>query len=345
MKIESQDILNKWKLYTLLNDNGMKISFLNYGGIITDISVPNRNNELENVVLGYKNYSDYEDNPNYFGAIIGRVAGRIRNASFTIQNQTYSLDANEGGHHLHGAGGGFHQVIWQSSSFQTDDKVGVTLSHRSLDGEGGYPGTIEVSVTYTLTNNNELILDYSGTSDTTTVLTMTNHSYFNLSGNLTASIHNHHVTMESNEYVELDKELIPTGSKINVENTPFDFRSGRKLIDGINSVSAQNKVANHGYDHYFILNQSQQQNIRVKEDTSGRVMAIKTNQPGVVMYTSNTLDEGLNLTAGKSKPYLGVCFETQASPASLLHEGFPTVILVANELYDKQTVFSFGVEG
>jgi len=345
MKIEIQDILNKWKLYTLLNDNGMKVSFLNFGGIITDISVPNRNNQLENVVLGYKDYSDYEDNLNYFGAIIGRVAGRIQDASFTIQNKTYSLAANEGGHHLHGADGGFHQVIWRTSTFQTEDTVGVKLSHRSLDGEGGYPGTIEVAVTYTLTNNNELILDYSGLSDKSTVLTMTNHSYFNLSGNLAATIHNHHVTMESDELVELDKELIPTGNKINVENTPFDFRSGRKLIDGINSVSAQNKVANHGYDHYFILNQSQQQNIRVKEDTSGRVMTIKTNQPGVVMYTSNNLDEGLNLTAGKSKPYLGVCFETQASPASLLHEGFPTVILEANELYDKQTVFSFGVEG
>jgi len=345
MKIEIQDILNKWKLYTLLNDNGMKVSFLNFGGIITDISVPNRNNQLENVVLGYKNYADYEDNPNYFGAIIGRVAGRIQNASFTIQNQTYSLDANEGGHHLHGADGGFHQVIWQTSTFQTNDTVGVTLSHRSIDGEGGYPGTINVAVTYTLTNNNELILDYSGLSDKSTVLTMTNHSYFNLSGNLATTIHNHHVTIESDEFIELDTELIPTGNKINVVNTPFDFRTGRKLVDGINSISTQNRIANHGYDHYFILNQTQQQNIRLKEETSGRVMTIMTNQPGVVMYTSNTLGGGLNLTEGKSKPYLGVCFETQASPASLHHDGFPPVILEANELYDQQTVFSFSVEG
>jgi len=344
MKIETQDILSKWKLYTLLNDNGMKVSFLNFGGIITDISVPNRNNQLENVVLGYKDYADYEDNPNFFGAIIGRVAGRIQDASFTILDQTYTLAANEGGHHLHGGDGGFHQVIWQASPFQTDDTVGVKLSHRSLNGEGGYPGTIEVSVTYTLTTNNELILDYSGTSDISTVLTMTNHSYFNLSGNLATTIHNHHVTIESDEFIELDTELIPTGKKINVENTPFDFRNGREIIDGINSVSAQNRVANHGYDHYFILNQTQQQDIHVKEDTSGRVMTIQTNQPGVVMYTSNNLDEGLNLTEGKSKPYLGVCFETQASPASLHHEGFPPVILEANELYDKQTVFSFVIE-
>lgn len=345
MKIETQDILNKWKLYTLTNNNGMTVSFLNFGGIITDISVPNRHNQLENVVLGYTNYTDYEENPNFFGAIIGRVAGRIQDASFTIQDQPYSLAANEGGHHLHGADEGFHQVIWQSSPFQSDDTVGVKLNHKSLDGEGGYPGTIEVAVTYTLTNNNELILDYSGTSDKTTVLTMTNHSYFNLSGNLAATIHNHHVTMESDDFVELDTELIPTGKKINVVNTPFDFRTGRKLVDGISSTSTQNRVANHGYDHYFILNQTQQQNIRVKEETSGRLMTIKTNQPGVVMYTSNTLDEGLNLAEGNSKPYLGVCFETQASPASLHHKGFPSVILEAHELYDKQTVFSFGIEG
>ncbi len=345
LKIVTQDILNKWKLYILTNDNGMKVSFLNFGGIITDISVPNRHNQLENVVLGYKNYLDYEKNSNFFGAIIGRVAGRIQDSSFTIEDQTYTLVANEGDHHLHGGDGGFHQVVWQTTPFHTDDKVGVKLTHMSLDGEGGYPGTIEVSVTYTLTNNNELILDYSGTSDKTTALTMTNHSYFNLNGNLAATIHNHHVTIESNEFVELDTDLIPTGKKIHVVNTPFDFRTERKLVDGINSLSAQNRVANHGYDHYFILKQTNQPNICVKEETSGRVMTIKTTQPGVVMYTSNTLEDDLELAEGKSKPYLGVCFETQASPASLHHEGLPPVILRANGLYEKQTVFSFSIEG
>ncbi|HJF33772.1 MAG TPA: galactose mutarotase [Sporosarcina psychrophila] len=344
MKIEIQDILSKWKLYTLVNDNGMKVSFLDFGGIITNISVPDQTNTIENVVLGFKNYADYEKNSNYFGAIIGRVAGRIQDASFTIQNQTFLLEANEGDHHLHGGSGGFHQVIWRASPFQTDDTAGVKLTHKSLGGEGGYPGTIEVAVTYTLTNSNKLILDYDGKSDETTVLTMTNHSYFNLSGNLAATIHNHHVTMESNEFVELDTRLIPTGNKINVSNTPFDFRTERKLGDGINSISAQNKVANSGYDHYFIFNQNKQQSIRVKEVTSGRVMKIKTTQPGVVMYTANTLVEGLDLSEGKSRPYLGVCFETQAFPASLHHAGFPPVILKAHELYEKQTVFSFGIE-
>ncbi len=344
MKIETQDIVNNWELYTLTNNNGMKVSLLNFGGIITDIRVPDRNDNIENVVLGYKNYADYENNPNFFGAIIGRVAGRIRDASFTIANRTYALEVNEGVHHLHGGAGGFHQVIWNTSPFQTDDLVGVKLTHRSLDGEGGYPGTVEVAVTYTLTNNNELIIDYSATSDKTTALALTNHSYFNLSGNLAATIHSHHVTIDSDEFVELDKELIPTGKKIHVANTPFDFRNGRKLADGIYSTYAQNVVANHGYDHYFIFNQQKQESIRVKDEMSGRIMTIKTNQSGVVMYTSNGLDEGLDLVGGKSQSYLGVCFETQGSPASLHDEDFPTVTLKAYVPYDKQTVFSFGVE-
>ena len=343
MNIETRDAGNNWTLYTLTNNNRMSVKLLDFGGIITEINVPNRDKTIDNVVLGYKHYADYEGNPNYFGAIVGRVAGRIKGASFELEGKTYSLETNEGVHHLHGGSTGFHQVIWTAEPFQTADTVGVTLTHTSLDGEGGYPGRVEVAVTYTLTNNNELIMDYSASTDKTTVLTLTNHSYFNLSGNLTETIHNHQVTMDSDEFVELDNELIPTGNKINVSQTPFDFRNGRKLADGINSPTAQNIVADHGYDHYFIFNQNNIKNISVKDENSGRIMEIKTNQPGVVMYTANTLGDDLALTEGNSKPYLGVCFETQASPASLHHEGFPTVFLKAHERYEKQTVFSFSI--
>lgn len=343
MKLEKQGILNKWTLYTLTNNNDMSVSFLDFGGIITKINVPNRHKTLENIVLGFQNYADYETNPNFLGAIVGRVAGRIQDSSFTLDGTTHFLEANEGVHHIHGGSQGFHQVIWTATPFQTDDTVGVTLTHTSPDGEGGYPGTVEIAVTYTLTNNDELIIDYYGTTDKTTALTLTNHSYFNISGNLADTIHNHHVTMDADEFVELDKDLIPTGRKIHVANTPFDFRDGRNLTDGVTSTSFQNLVADHGYDHYFIFNQNKQKNISVKDETSGRKMEIRTNQPGVVMYTANTLEEDLELTEGKSKPYLGVCFETQASPASLHHEDFPTVVLSANEKYEKQTVFSFSI--
>ena len=344
MKIEIEKTENDWQHYKLANGNGMRVSLLNFGGIITEILVPNRHGVLENVVLGYKNISDYEDNPNFFGAIIGRVAGRIQDSNFTLNEKTYSLKPNEGGHQLHGGSNGFYQVVWEATTFQTANTVGVKLTHSSEDGDGGYPGNLTTTVTYTLTNHNELIIDYSATTDKTTALTMTNHSYFNLNGNLTKTIKNHIITIDSDEFVELDKELIPTGNKINVADTTFDFRHGRKITDGINSTYEQNLVATNGYDHYFLFNQNKDDKISVKEETSGRIMTVKTNQAGVVMYTSNTLEEGLALAEGESEKYLGVCFETQGSPASLHHEGFPTVILKADETYQKQTVFSFNVE-
>ena len=191
MKIEIEKTKNGWQHYKLTNDNGMRVSLLDFGGIITEIFVPNRNGVLENVVLSYKNISDYEQNPNFFGAIIGRVAGRIQDATFTLNDETYSLELNEGSHHLHGGPGGFHQVIWEAATFQTAHTVGVKLTHASEDGDGGYPGNLNTTVTYTLTNQNELIIDYSATTDKTTALTMTNHSYFNLSGNLAETIQNH----------------------------------------------------------------------------------------------------------------------------------------------------------
>jgi aldose 1-epimerase len=217
----------------------------------------------------------------------------------------------------------------------------VKLTHASEDGDGGYPGNLNTTVTYTLTNHNELILDYSATTDKTTALTITNHSYFNLSGNLAETIQNHIVTIDSDKFVELDEELIPTGKKIDVTDTPFDFRLGRKIADGIQSTYEQNLVAKNGYDHYFLFNQTNDEQISVREETSGRMMTVKTNQPGVVMYTSTNLEEGFQLAERDSEKYLGVCFETQSSPASLHHEGFPTVILTADETYEKQTVFTF----
>lgn len=331
MKIETREVINKWTQYTLINNNGMSISLLDYGGIITEIKVPNRNKKLENIVLSYKNYADYEDNPNFLGAIVGRVAGRIKGASFELEGKTHLLEANEGSNHIHGGSKGFHQVIWNALPFQTTETVGVKLTHTSLDGEGGYPGTVEVAVTYTLTNNNELMMDYSATTDKTTALTLTNHSYFNLSGNLVETIHNHEVTMDADLFVELDTQLIPTGNKINVSNTPFDFRNGKKLCV-------------YPYDHYFIFNQNKTENVMIKDDTSGRMMSIKSNQPGLVMYAANGLEAGLELAERTSTPFLGVCFETQASPASLHHEGFPDVVLKAGETYEKQTVFLFTVD-
>lgn len=346
MHIDVQDVHKKWKLFTLTNKHGMRVSILNFGGILTDISVMNKQGVLENVVLGFKDVADYEHNPNYIGALIGPVAGRIENSNFQLGGKKFSLEANEGPHHLHGGSGGFHQVVWQATSFQTTEKVGVRLTHFRPDGEGGYHGNLDVSVTYTVTNDNELIIDYEAESDQTTALTLTNHSYFNLSGHRATPVHDHHITMNSKQFIELDQALLPTGRKRDVSQTPFDFRKGRKIVDKIESVDEQNKRVDHGYDHYFIFSKADQNRVIVKEATSGRVLTITTDQPGMVMYTANGLPDDIDIETVEHEQgkYMGICFETQAAPASLHHDGFPSVELPAGETYAKQTVFSFHSE-
>lgn len=343
MEISTEDVLNKWKKFTLINEHGMEVSVLNFGGIITDIITPDQDGAMQNVVLGYKDYTDYEENPNFFGSTVGRVAGRIQDASFTLDDETFTLEANEAPHHLHGGPNGIHHAIWDSETVETNESVGLVLSTQSKDGVGGYPGNVTFKVTYTLNNENELQIDYHAISDKTTALTLTNHTYFNLTGNYKGTVREHFVTMNSDRFVELDEELIPTGKIKDVKDTPFDFQTGQILLDGFESSHEQNKIVDNGYDHYFIFSKGGGQ-INVIDDLSGRTLLVTTNQPGVVMYTANGLDDSLSLTEGKSKKHLGVCFETQASSASLHHEGFPSVVLKANDPYSKQTIFAFGTK-
>ncbi|CQR46062.1 Aldose 1-epimerase precursor [Paraliobacillus sp. PM-2] len=330
-----------WTEYTFNNDQGMSVSCLNYGGIITNITVPDRNGKMENVVLSYADYEDYLDNPNFFGALVGRVAGRIESASFTVDGKTYTLPANEGNHHLHGGKTGFNQIIWDTTPFKTDKQVGINLSHVFPDGEGGYPGELEVTVTYALTNENDFKITYQAKSDQNTILATTNHSYFNLSGDLKKDILHHEVQMDASQFVELDHELIPTGKILSVDDTVFDFRKAHPIIDGVHSVDQQNLVASNGFDHYFIFDHHTKPNVIVTDQESGRKLEMETNQPGMVMYTSNGLDETFKLKERDSTKYLGLCLETQASPASLKHDGFPSIFLDKDEVYHKTTTFSF----
>lgn len=338
LEIEGQ----QWEEYTLTNNQGMSVSCLNFGGIITKIMAPDQRGIFENVILSYANYRDYLDNPNFFGALIGRVAGRIQESSFTLDKETYNLPSNEGKHHLHGGSAGFHKVIWKTETFELPNAVGLTLTHRSPDGDGGYPGNLVMKVTYTLTNENTFTIEYEAVADQKTILTPTNHSYFNLSGNLKEDILQHNVKMNASHFVELDHELIPTGQILPVDGTVFDFRNGHAIIDGVHSTDQQNLVALNGYDHYFLFDQNKEENVVVTEQTSGRTLTVNTDQPGIVMYTSNGLDDTLELREGKSAKYLGVCLETQSSPASLEHEGFPSIILEKDEAYKKTTSFVFG---
>lgn len=343
MLIESKEVHGKWREYTLTNSKDMTVSVLDFGGIITKILVPDRNGNIENVVLGYKEYKDYEENPNYFGAIIGPVAGRIKDASFALDNKTFNLAANDGTNHLHGGPDGFHQVIWEVNTFETEDAVGLTLTYNSIDGEAGYPGNVSTKVTYTLTNDNQLFMDYMASSNEKTLLTLTNHTYFNLSGDLKTTVEDHIVAIDSSKFVELDEQLIATGKVLNVEGTPFDFRNERVMGDGFTDDSEQNKIAGNGYDHYFIFDNDRDQQVVVKEPIHGRMMKIKTTQPGMVLYSSNGLKDGLQLQEGLSKKYLGACFETQAFPASLQYAELPSILLSASEVYHQQTVFTFSL--
>lgn len=343
MKITEKSINKTWRKFTLTNAHGMEVHFLNFGGIITKIIVPDRHGKLENVVLGYRNYEDYKHNPNYFGAIIGRVAGRIENAVFTIDNTTYQLEKNEGQHHLHGGSTGFHQVLWDVITFQNPDKVGAKLSYTSKDGDGGYPGNVDVTVTYTLTNNNQIVIDYHAKTDKKTILTLTNHSYFNLSGQLKDTIEHHYLSMHSNKFAQLDKSLIPTGKLQLVEGTPFDFQTGGFIKRGILSTNSQNELVGNGYDHYFLFNQTEKPQVKITEPKSGRILTVKSTHPGMVMYTANALDNTLELHERQSQPYLGVCLETQEYAASLRHDQFPSVMLAKNEIYSKETILSFNI--
>ncbi|QDP41794.1 aldose epimerase family protein [Radiobacillus deserti] len=331
--------------YTLKNDRGMEVSCLNLGGIITKILVPDRYGTFENVVLGFKDKSAYLENPPFLGALVGRVAGRIQSAQFELDGKNYTLEANDGPNHLHGGASGFHRVVWQVEPKQTENDVQLVFTYFSPDGEGGYPGNLHVNVTYSLNNANEFTILYEATSDKKTALTLTNHSYFNLSGNLKTDILAHDLQINSDVFVELDEALIPTGNLLDVTNTSYDFRSNRTIKEGMEASHPQNKIAGNGYDHYFILNNQADVAAIVREPISGRTLTVQTEQPGFVMYTSNMLPEDLELVEGASRKYLGLCLETQASPASLHHsDGFPSVILDKDEQYSKKTTFIFGVE-
>ncbi|MGI8315047.1 aldose epimerase family protein [Halobacillus mangrovi] len=348
LKIQNSEVQVKgnqtWNVYRLVNDQGMYVEFINYGGIITDISVPDRNGNKENVVLAFKNHNDYLDNPIYFGALIGRVAGRIKQSSFEINGQNYQLDPNEGDNHLHGGKNGFHSRIWEVSPYETEEEVGAKLSMVSPDGDGGYPGQVKVEVTYTLTNDNKFIISYEASSDKTTPLTLTNHTYFNLSGNNKRTLEDQELCLDSSKMVELDKELIPTGKWLDVTDSPFDFRDKKKLESVFTYETPQQKIANGGMDHFFKFDKHREVDVYLEDPKSGRTLSIETDQPGIVIYTSNSFPEGIELAEGKPKKHAGLCFETQSSPASLHEVGFPNIILDKEQSYSKRTIFTFGIQ-
>lgn len=331
--------------YILTNKNGLIAKVITYGATITELWIPNKNGILEDVILGFETLSEYESSNNpYFGCIIGRYANRIAKGKFVIDGISYQLVLNDGKNSLHGGVKGFHRKVFNASPMTLSSGVALRLRILSYDGEEGFPGNIDVSVTYMLTNDNELVIDYVATTDKPTIINLTNHSYFNLAGAGCGDVLDHEISILADYYTPTDETLIPTGEILPVENTALDFRTPRKIGDRINEFMYP---PFNGYDHNFVLN-NQTRTLAlcatVYEPKSGRTLEVYTTQPGLQFYTGNSL----NVKGKKDKvykPYSGFCLETQHYPDSPNHPNFPDVILRPNEIYKETTIYKFLSKG
>lgn len=331
--------------YTITNNNGMEMTCIEYGCIITSIRVPDKEGTIENVVLGFDSIEEYATSSPYFGCVIGRNAGRIENARFQVDGHTYSLTKNDGEHNLHSGPNGFHTIIWNSSCERKENEVHITFSHTSPDGDEGFPGTLQATVTYIMNEDNELVISYHAVSDQTTMINLTNHTYFNLSGSLKRTIVDHELWLQSDRFLELDTGLIPTGNAVPVEGTVFDCRKGRNIMEVVSSEHPQIKRVGGGYDHPFVLTNNHQREIVLVDKESGRKLEIETDEPCVVVYTGNSLSNDMTIRGTPCEKYLGMCLETQKPPNMIHHPDFPSLLVEANQAYTTKTIYSFGLEG
>jgi len=335
------------EIYTLHNANGAEARIMTYGGIVQSLSMPDKNGKLGDVVLGYDNLQGYIDKTPYFGALIGRYGNRIGGAKFTLEGQTYTLATNNGANSLHGGLVGFDKVIWTARPMNTTHGPALILTYVSLDGEEGFPGNLEVTAIYTLTDKNELKLEFAAKTDKPTVVNLTHHSYFNLAGQGHGDILNHVVYINANQTTPVDADLITTGEFADVTGSPFDFRKPTTIGARIN---APDKVLQYGpgYDHNWVINKPFGQfglQARVVEPTSGRVMEVWSDEPGLQFYAGNFLDGTLTGKGGVVyQRHTGFCMEPQHYPDSPNKANFPTVELKPGQAYHNTIVYKFSVE-
>src|SRR3954454_24849520 len=336
------------EVYTLTNVRGMEVRAITYGAIIQAIRVPDRAGRPDDITLGYDSLWGYLTASPYFGAVVGRYANRIARGRFALGGQTYRLAAHNGPHHLHGGLKGFDKVVWEGKSCQRGDTVGVEFQHTSPDGDEGYPGTLHVSVTYTLTPSNQLEVEYRAKTDQATPVNLSQHSYFNLAGEGSGDILGHILEVDADRYTPVDSTLIPTGELASVRNTPFDFRTPMAIGARINQPDPQLKYGK-GYDHNFVLNRSGSGVVhaaRVVEPKTGRTLDISTTEPGLQFYSGNFLDGTITGKSGHVYAHRSaLVLETQHFPDSPNHPNFPSTILRPGKEYRSRTVFAFGVAG
>jgi aldose 1-epimerase len=332
--------------YTLKNQKGMEVNIITYGGIITSLKVPDKYGVSEEVVIGFNSLEPYtKDNP-YFGALIGRFCNRIAKGRFTLDGKEYSLATNDGSNHLHGGETGFNSVIWSVIEAMEGDLATLKLKYVSKDMEEGYPGNLTVFVTYTLKNDNSLDVLYEATTDKKTVVNLTQHSYFNLSGDFTKPILDNEIVIDADKLVPVDADLIPTGKLTDVTNTPFDFRKPKVIGKDIEAKDDQ-LIKGKGYDHCWVLNNQDKGDrfaASAYNPTSGRLLEVFTDQPGVQFYTGNFLDGTMPMrNGGMYEHRTGFCFETQQYPDAPNQKNFPSVVLNPKESYKTKTTFKFSI--
>lgn len=335
-------------LYTLKNPSGMEVKITNYGGTIESIKVPDRDLRFADVVLGFDSVAGYQQpkNTSYFGALIGRYCNRLAKGEFQLHGQLYHIPTNDGPNTLHGGLKGFDKKVWDATPMQTADGPALELHYLSKDGEEGFPGDLDVHVRYTLDSKNGLHIDYRATTDKETVLNLTNHSYFNLSGAGNPSILKDRLTLDADNFTPVNATLIPTGKIEPVSGTPFDFRHGEVIGDRINKDNEQLKLGK-GYDHNFVLNHRGDLKVvaaKVEDPNSGRVLEVYTDQPGIQFYTGNFLDGSVTGIGGQYVFRSAVCLETQHYPDSPNHANFPSTVLEPGQTFHHTTIFRFKTE-
>lgn len=329
--------------YTLKNSQGMEVDVITYGGIITSWTAPDKNGNYQNIVLGYDNLEQYIKSNPYFGAIIGRYGNRIAKGKFQIDGKEYTLETNDGSNHLHGGVKGFDKVVWTAAEEKTDNDASLKLTYISKDGEGGYPGNLTSTVIYTLTDDNTLEVSYEATTDQKTIVNLTQHSYFNLSGDFSKDILDHELTLNADNYLPVDATLIPTGELRSVESTPFDFRNAKTIGKDIELKNNQ-LIKGKGFDHCWVLNNQGtfRKVATAHHRESGRVLEISTNEPGIQFYSGNFLDGTLPAPGGSTYGHrTGFCLETQHYPDSPNRGKFPSVTLAPGEKYESKSSFKF----
>lgn len=342
--MQQNDASDAFQTFTLSNAKGMKVTITPTGGHIMSIQLPDSTGKLTDVVLGYDSAKDYVGGKGFYGSTVGRFGNRIAKGKFTLDGKEYQLSVNNGENTLHGGPGGFHNVKWNGKEITTYEGKAVELTYLSKDGEEGYPGNLNVKVIFSLTDSNQLKIQYEATTDKPTVVNLTNHSYFNLSGEGSGDILNHEIAINADKFLPVDKGLIPTGELRPVKGTPFDFTTPHKIGERINADEEQVKTGG-GYDHCFVLNKKSGNELslaaKVSDPASGRMMEVWTTEPGIQFYTGNFLT-GTPGKGGKPYNYRGAfCLETEHFPDSPNQPSFPTTVLKPGETYKSTTIYKF----